>query len=588
MSEMLQKGWLTTRDGQKYAPATLVENVYTRSGKPYDQRVREYIQNLKNTSDTATATLEATVKSNSEKITKLQDNTAYFNGEASDKLFIVDSKDNVIAYIDETGVNSIDFTIPNSVSLSGVKQSITTINNSIAALQADIDAYENIDASDSDQLFIIDSQENVIAYINHEGVHSINFLVDDKGSMDYLTAIEKLTTCIADLDIAEQNIKELEDAIEGIKLDINIVEDKTTNLHSNENNESLFIIDKDNNVVAYINDTGIHSIDFFVDEQNNKTVYAVKETLANLIQADIDINALIAKVDSRVAIEEGVRADEISRVEERTTNLETKTVNLDSSEYTNSLFIVDKDENVVAYIDATGLHAIDVFVDDKGDNGNIAVADLRNIKNRVVSSEAAISAIETKLANVSNVMDFIGAFEKLSDLYAYETPNNGDVAVVTDLATEYVYDDNKKTWIELGNSTATSTAISNLQSVVGRSDSLSGGETSHHAQLVDHDSRLQVQEAHTASFIAYQSEINTWKANLENNLNFEFDDRLYIVDKANNVIGYFDSDGLTVTNINIKTPVVPSGSTANVLGQSAATMMFFETTGTVTIPDSFL
>jgi hypothetical protein len=43
MSETLHKGWLTTRDGEKYAPATLVENVYTRSGKPYDDRVREYI-----------------------------------------------------------------------------------------------------------------------------------------------------------------------------------------------------------------------------------------------------------------------------------------------------------------------------------------------------------------------------------------------------------------------------------------------------------------------------------------------------------------------------------------------------------------
>jgi hypothetical protein len=46
MSDTLRKGWLTTRDGELYAPATLVENVYTRSGKPYDERVREYIQGL--------------------------------------------------------------------------------------------------------------------------------------------------------------------------------------------------------------------------------------------------------------------------------------------------------------------------------------------------------------------------------------------------------------------------------------------------------------------------------------------------------------------------------------------------------------
>lgn len=984
MSETLQKGWLTTRDGQKYAPATLVENVYTRSGKPYDQRVREYIQGLKNTSDTTTATLQATVKSNSEKIADLQNNTAYFNGEASDALYIVDSEDNVIAYIDDTGVNSIDFTIPNSVSLSGVKQSITTINNTLATLQADIDAYENIDASDNDQLFIIDSQENVIAYINHEGVHSVNFLVDDKGSMDYLTAIGKLTTCIADLDIAEQNIDDLDAAIEGVKADvdnrlqnfsgnedgnalfiidsqenviaqidadgihttqvsvtegieshgekalyitdvnnnviayvdelgvhsidflinsesgliyplkqtienllkadenintqlasllaainkeitdretaisevkdliteettnrgeaieslkteltkkiddadealsaeiskvnealdarIDIVEDKTTNLHSNENNESLYIIDKDENVVAYIDSTGVHSIDFFIDEQDKKTVYAIKETLANLIQADVDINALITKVDSRVEAEEGTRANEISRVEglisdeatardeavqslntalsakiqeeadaraakdteitayidkknserveaedalsdradalaERATALETKTVNLDSSQYTDSLFIIDKDENVVAYIDGSGLHAIDVFVDDRGDNGNVNVADLRNIKGRVVDLEdwrisaiasidnhgerisiqesitgetaapakthkkrlddlesyvgtsgsstsslnnrlttietlvgkkedatnvdshegrikshaAAISAIEGRLENVTNVMDFRGAYAELPEIVVIDGVQNfqnGDVIVITsgdDKGKEFVCDTDH--WVEFGNSDATSTAIANLQAVTGHSNGLNTGETNHHDWLVNHESRITTQEARTTavkltdddvviltgsggqdivtldakhksfnaagsytkvttdayghvtsgsnpntlsgmgitdgvtqtSFAAYQAEIDTWKTNLENNLNFEFDDRLYIVDNAKNVIGYFDGDGLTITNINIKTPVVPSGSTANTTGQSTATMMFFETTGTVTIPDT--
>lgn len=972
MSETLQKGWLTTRDGQKYAPATLVENVYTRSGKPYDERVREYIQGLKNTSDTATTTLQAAVNNNSEKIKELQNNTAHFNGESSNTLFIIDSKENVIAYIDETGVNSIDFTIPNSISLSEVKQSISTINNTLTTLRADIDAYDNIDASDSDQLFIIDSQDNVIAYINHEGIHSINFLIDEE-SMDYLTAIGKLTDCIADLDIAEQDIANLENTIEGVKSDIDhrlqnfsgnddnnvlfiidsqdnviaqidadgihttqvsvtegiesrgekvlyitdinnnviayvdelgvhsidflidsengliyplkqtienllkadetintklasllaainkeitdretainevkdllsqetdnrnqaiedlnteltdkienadaalyaaidevnqaldgridIVEDKTTNLHSNANNESLYIIDKDENVIAYIDSTGVHSTNFFIDEQSKKTIYALKETLANLIQADIDINALISTVDGRVETEEGVRASEISRVEglisdeatardgaiqdlntdlskkiqdeadtrqakdaegiayidsknneriaaegvlsnragaleERATKLETKTVNLNSNEYTDSLFIIDKEENVVAYIDGSGLHAIDVFVDDKGDNGNVTVADLRNIKGRVVDLEtwknsavtsinnhgnritiqeqvtgetavptkshktrlddletyvgssgtnstsldkrletienlvgksddtsaatthegrlkahaASIATLQSAIENVSNVMDFIGAFSKMSDLLTYENPNKGDVAVVTDLATEYVYDGNS--WIELGNSTATSTAISNLQSVVGKTDALSGGESSHHDRLANHETRLQAQEARTTkvtltdddiviltgsggqdqvtldakhkafntagsytkvttdayghvtsgsnpntlsgmgiidgvtqtSFAAYQVQNDTWKTNLENNLNFEFDDRLYIIDKLNNVVGYFDGDGLTITNINLKT-------TQNTIGQNTSTMMFFEVSGSVVVPDSIL
>lgn len=40
----LHKGWLTTRDGAKFAPATLIENVFSRDGTSYDAKIREYIK----------------------------------------------------------------------------------------------------------------------------------------------------------------------------------------------------------------------------------------------------------------------------------------------------------------------------------------------------------------------------------------------------------------------------------------------------------------------------------------------------------------------------------------------------------------
>jgi hypothetical protein len=46
MAETIQKGWLHTRDGEKFAPETLIENVTTRSGRPYDERVREYLSSV--------------------------------------------------------------------------------------------------------------------------------------------------------------------------------------------------------------------------------------------------------------------------------------------------------------------------------------------------------------------------------------------------------------------------------------------------------------------------------------------------------------------------------------------------------------
>lgn len=45
-TEKIDQGWLYTRDGKKFAPQTLIENVATRSGKPYDERVREYLNSL--------------------------------------------------------------------------------------------------------------------------------------------------------------------------------------------------------------------------------------------------------------------------------------------------------------------------------------------------------------------------------------------------------------------------------------------------------------------------------------------------------------------------------------------------------------
>lgn len=40
MSETIHKGWLTTRDGEKYAPNTLIESVFTRNGIKYDDQVK--------------------------------------------------------------------------------------------------------------------------------------------------------------------------------------------------------------------------------------------------------------------------------------------------------------------------------------------------------------------------------------------------------------------------------------------------------------------------------------------------------------------------------------------------------------------
>jgi hypothetical protein len=42
-TKILHKGWLTTREGEKYAPATLIENVFSRNGTPYDTEIKKYV-----------------------------------------------------------------------------------------------------------------------------------------------------------------------------------------------------------------------------------------------------------------------------------------------------------------------------------------------------------------------------------------------------------------------------------------------------------------------------------------------------------------------------------------------------------------
>jgi len=42
-SQTIVKGWLDTRDGKKFAPATLIDNVFTSDGKLYDTVIKGYI-----------------------------------------------------------------------------------------------------------------------------------------------------------------------------------------------------------------------------------------------------------------------------------------------------------------------------------------------------------------------------------------------------------------------------------------------------------------------------------------------------------------------------------------------------------------
>lgn len=271
-TENIQKGWLYTREGEKFAPETLVENVTTRSGKPYDERVREYlntlntsltqkINNIKTEVDSSGKDYDDAIKALQSKdsshdssiaalqskdtqldadITALENKLQYFDGSSSDKLYIIDNNDKVVAYVDGTGVHSVDFLIG-------------TENKSIA------EQLKWFDGSAGNQFFFIDNSENVVAYIDGTGIHSTEYTHKDGTTFTWV--LDK----------------------------VKIFDDKLQWFITNNNNEAFYFVDdsSDTNpqVAAKIDGSGVDAVDFRAKGQDYSLVglnAAVKANIENI------------------------------------------------------------------------------------------------------------------------------------------------------------------------------------------------------------------------------------------------------------------------------------------------------------------
>lgn len=117
--------------------------------------------------------------------------------------------------------------------------------------------------------------------------------------------------------------------------------------------------------------------------------------------------------------------------------------------------------------------------------------------------DGRITAVEGKLADVTNVMDFVGAFEALP---AASSHQNGDVIVITggdNKGKEYVLSNGE--WVEFGNTDANSSAISALQ---GRMDTAE-------ADIEATEKDIDDLQAAVATKLA-TDDFNNWKGNHEN------------------------------------------------------------------------
>lgn len=613
MSETLHKGWLTTRDGEKYAPATLVENVYTRSGKPYDDRVREYIQSIQSGNETSLTPIRSTLEQYLKEIKKLQakdesieEKLVNFNGDAhNDTLYIIDSQDRVIAYVDGTGVNSVDFTIPGLTSLSSVQNNINTINNSLTDIRGKIAAFDNIKDDGNDTLYIIDDQNRVIAYIDNLGMHSINFYVAE-GQPDYLTTL--------------QTIQENIDKIDGLQKSLNATSASLTNFigdtnsrlknFSGEDDNILFFIDNQDRVIAYIDAEGIHSTTILISEDikyvksslsiknhsGNEVAYVdddgvhstnflIHNSSGTLVRNLVDVITQLEKIDSELSAnlttEQNNRLQGDAKLQSSIDILNDKTKNLDSAD-SNTFFIIDGSNQVVAYIDATGINAINVTAKKKNANGQLeTIGDLISHASSIANLQNRMTPVESGIENLQNRVNIQ---EQVTGETTTPASGKDHKSRLNNLDNLVGTSNDSANW----DGTTHEAQINALKNAVGNPNHGANAATGHELRLDNLEANLTSEITNRTSADSALSERIDTNKDLIDNVNKYFgnfdSDALYILDKDSKVVALIDSNGLTTTNITLKTS---QSSTLNNV-QNKSTMTFFSAVGTVTFSDDIL
>ena len=403
----IQKGWLETRDGDKFAPNTLVENVYTRSGVKYDVRVREYIASINsgtNTQVTALAgrtqtlenkvkTMETNIGTNQNDIDNIEKKFSNFNVDDSEVFYIIDKDEDVIAYVDGNGVHSFDFETKGGTRLSEVPTQLTSLSGQISDLTNKINnvnaAIKNINAEDSDVLYIIDNAEEVIAFIDKEGIHSFDFFAKDieTSYRELISLVNNHTTDIGNLksEDVEYNSR------------ISTLEENTKNFNGSDSSTFYITDGTDNqNIIAYFDDSGLHVINVLigsVDASGNEvnksynlyntlillesSIQIEKEAREKAIadekkareQADSDHSRDIAANSGNITTVFSILGEnKVSGQGSHATQLSDHETRLDDIENIvggdgGTLYIIDGDNNTIAYFNNSGLTAHNVIVE---------------------------------------------------------------------------------------------------------------------------------------------------------------------------------------------------------------------------------
>lgn len=311
------------------------------------------------------------------------ENKPIINEENDDALYIQDANKNTIAIFDRDGFHTT------AVSINGqdVVGLIEKVKDDIVLDYNDLENKPIINEEKDDTLYVSDKDGNVIARFDKTGfyttvIHENGEDISNKyaskkdladelaklidSSPEALNTLNELAAALGDnpnfatdvVNLIGTKLGKDETAVDSEKLGgieagryafkDEIIDDynelKNRPIENEKNEKALQIVDNNGNIVASIDEMGIHSTNFLKGEENKEV--ALQETLENL-EKEVD--------------------DEFSKVRDEiiTDYNELENIPIQNEENDDSLYITDKNGNIITRIDNGGLHTTKIFVDGK-------------------------------------------------------------------------------------------------------------------------------------------------------------------------------------------------------------------------------
>ena len=260
------KGWLYERDGVKFAPYTLKENIVERDGTKWGENIGNSINTLSDSiDDILTNTIpnvENYIGEVDGRTTELEERTQYLDASESNTFYITDANGNIALRVDNDGATSFNFITPNTdlnsiyENVSALEDAVDNIyNESLSAISEDIQILHErtkfMNAGlEENTFYITDGNGNIGMKVDDAGVTSLEFIA---GDMEIKSTIEGLLSTSSTL---EDNVGDLLDRADNL-------ESRTQYLDASDSS-GFYITDASGNIGMVVDDNGVVAHKYFI------------------------------------------------------------------------------------------------------------------------------------------------------------------------------------------------------------------------------------------------------------------------------------------------------------------------------------